>query len=186
MRNSPRCENDLIAALADSGEIPIDDALMRRHVGDIRAMIYPMVLNDADADDLTQEVLLRVLRGVDRFRGDAQFSTWLYRVTLNTARSFLRRQKRRLVVWDEVPDNRTDRRADLPEELAMASELDDAVTAALESLSPTLRAAIVLTTLQGLDVREAAHVEGCTTATMYWRVHKARKLLERLLARHLK
>lgn len=186
MSDSPQCEDYLIAALAGSVEVPVDDALVRRHVGDIRAMIYPMVLNDADADDLTQEVLLRVVRGIDRFRGEAQFSTWLYRITLNTVRNFLSRQNRRQVASDEALDDRADRRADLPEELAMAGELDGAIASALQSLSPTLRAAIVLTTLQGLGVREAARIEECSTATMYWRVHKARKLLERDLARHLK
>ncbi len=81
--------------------------------------------------------------------------------------------------------DRADGRASTSEQLAMAGELNDAITTAVVSLTPTLRAAVVLTMLQGLGVREAANIEGCTAATMYWRVHKARKILKKQLERHL-
>jgi RNA polymerase sigma-70 factor (ECF subfamily) len=55
----------------------------------VRSMLYQMVLNDADADDLTQEVFLRVVRGLGQFDGRARFPTWLYRIVMNTARTFL-------------------------------------------------------------------------------------------------
>ena len=80
---------------------------------------------------------------------------------------------------------RADCRASTPDRLAMAGELNGAITAAIGSLSPALRAAVVLTTLQGLGVHEAAKIEGCTTATMYWRIHKARNILKKRLEKYL-
>jgi len=148
-------------------------------------MISQMVLNDADADDLTQEVFLRAIRGISGFQGRSQLSTWLYRIAMNTVHNFLRRQNRRQPAPGEVLEDRADLRASTPERLAMAGELNNAITAAVGSLPPALRAAVVLTILQGLRVREAAKIEGCTAATMYWRIHKARKVLKKRLEEYL-
>ena len=67
----------------------------------------------------------------------------------------------------------------------MDAELQGQIERALAELRPSLRTAIVLTGLQGMDVAEAAQVEGCSRATMYWRVHKARKQLRLRLNRYL-
>ena len=178
-------DEQLIAAFRESGVRPLLDDLVRRHVGRVHVMIYQMVLNDAYADDLTQEVFRRAIRGLPNFRGQARFSTWLTAIAMNTARSFLARQPRPpLASVDELAD-RADRRSPSPVEEAMANELDADIRAAIRSLPPSLRAAIVLTTMQGLSVREAARAEGCLAATLYWRIHKARKLLKKRLAEHL-
>jgi RNA polymerase sigma factor (sigma-70 family) len=68
----------------------------------------------------------------------------------------------------------------------MREELTDRIDEALKSLSPPLRAAIVLTTLQGYGVAEAARIAGCKAGTMYWRIHKARKLLKGHLSAYMK
>ena len=81
--------------------------------------------------------------------------------------------------------HRADCTACAPDTLAAANELAGDIAEAMGSLRPKLRGAIVLTTLHALDVSEAARVEGCSTATMYWRIHKARKILKRRLAKHL-
>ena len=67
----------------------------------------------------------------------------------------------------------------------MAGELNGAITAAVGSLPPSLRAAVVLTTVHGLGVRQASKIAGCTRATMYWRIHKARKILKQRLEKYL-
>ena len=178
-------DEELVAAFRHSGQKQHLDDLVRRHITGVRCMIYQMVLDDNDADDLTQEVFLRAIRGLGRFKGDARFGTWLYRVAMNTTYSFLARRKRSPIdPVAEVPEG-ADSRNSRPENLAMQNELDQTVRAALEALSPSLRAAIGLTTLQGLGIKEAARIEGCTTATMYWRIHQARKILWERLARHL-
>jgi len=70
-------DEHLLGKYAESGELRYFDLLVRRHIGKVRAMIYPMVLNDADADELTQEVFLRVVGSIQGFKGQSAFSTWL-------------------------------------------------------------------------------------------------------------
>ena len=178
-------DEELIAAFRDSGDPGVLGGVVRQHVTKVRTMISQMIINDADVDDLTQEVFLRATRNIARFRGESQFSTWLYRIAMNTTHSFLRRQNQRQPAAGEVLVGCVDCRASTPERLAMADELNDAITVAVGSLPPALRAAVVLTTLQGLGASEAAGIEGCTVATMYWRIHKARKILKKRLDKYL-
>ena len=174
----------LVRQYVEWGELQPFDTLVRRHIGKVRAMIYPMVLNDADADDLTQEVFCRVIGSIHGFNHRAAFSTWLHRIAMNTACNFLKRRARNPVEHREEPPDALVARHSHPDEAAMAREMKDDVAAALGELSPSLRAAIVLTGIHGMSVEEAARAEGCLAATMYWRVHQARKLLRaRLSAR---
>ena len=148
-------------------------------------MIYAIVLNDADADDLTQEVFIRVVRSLDGFRSQAQFSTWLHRISINTIRTFLGRQNRHPSTSGAVLEESADCRLSTPAEAAMAKEadgkLDGEIGIALGSLKPKLRAAVMLVIMQDMSPREAARVEGCATATMHWRIHKARTILKEKL-----
>jgi RNA polymerase sigma-70 factor (ECF subfamily) len=170
-------DHQLCRSFVESGEMCHFNQLVSRHIVKVRAMIYPMVLNDADADDLTQEVFLRVIRHIHGFEMKSQFTTWLYRIAMNTVHSHLR-QKRRNVVdhTDDVPDQPDNLPG--PGATLMAAESDARIEKALASLPATLRSAITLTCIQGMDVRTAAKVEGCLAATLYWRVHQARKILK--------
>ena len=154
------------------------EQLMDRHVRKVRGMVYAMVLNDHDTDDLTQEVFLRAARNLDRFGGKAKFSSWLHRVTMNVVYDFLRHRKR----------NRVDHRENLPDEgckrptpdaVLAGSEATDDIHSAMAALPPLLRSAISLTAIHGLSAGEAARVEKCLPATMYWRVHEARRRLRK-------
>jgi RNA polymerase sigma-70 factor, ECF subfamily len=176
------------AALAvqyqETGDVAHLEELVSRHIGSVRRLIHSIVLNAADADELTQDVFRKVMQGIQDFNGKAQFSTWLRRITLNTTYSFLRRRKASPVETREDPPDAMDRLA-RPDGELVRHELAAEIEAAMASLSPKLRAAIALTALQGLDVREAARAEGCLAATMYWRIHEARRLLRRKLGHHL-
>ncbi len=161
------------------------DVLLGRYTGRLRGMIYAMVLNHADADDLTQEVLLRAIRGLPRFAGQSRFSTWLYRVALNTTHRFLERRAGSPVHTAAPLPNPATAHADRPDRKAIQAEMNRQITAALAELSPPLRAAMVLTVLEGMPASEAARIEQCSRATMYWRVHQARKILTQRLAKYL-
>jgi RNA polymerase sigma-70 factor (ECF subfamily) len=143
-----------------------------------------MILDHAATDDLTQEVFFKAIRSLSSFEGRATFSTWLCRIAMNTSNSYLARRSRSPVVFQaEVPELEAGKSA--AEQVAVQCELKQEIETALASLSPKLRAAIVLTCLQGKSAREAAGIEGCSTATMYWRIHEARKNLKHCLARRL-
>jgi RNA polymerase sigma-70 factor (ECF subfamily) len=178
-------DEQLVASYRDSGQTEALDELVGRYVGRIRGFAYQMVLDPSAAEDLTQEVFLRLVRGVSTFNGRSTFSIWLYRLAMNTARTFLVSQHRSTVGFpSELPET-TQARHPQPECAALEAELEAEVEAALGELSPKLRGAIVLTSLQRLEVKEAARIEGCTKATMYWRIHEARKQLRRRLRKYL-
>jgi RNA polymerase sigma-70 factor (ECF subfamily) len=178
-------DEELIAAFRNSGDPQTISRVVRQHLTRVRSMISQMVPRHADVDELTQEAFLRAIRGIAGFRGESRFSTWLYRIAMNTTHTFLRRQGRLQRASEELLADHADCRASTPDRLAMAGELNGAITDALGSLTPAQRAAVVLTTMQGLGVREAAEIEGCTTAAMHWRIHKARKILKKRLRKYL-
>ncbi|MCE9614280.1 MAG: RNA polymerase sigma factor [Lentisphaerae bacterium] len=173
-------DEELIACYRDSGDLRHVDTLVQRHVGGVRAMIYPMVLNATDADDVTQDVFLRVVRNLACFRGDARFSTWLHRIAINAAIDFLRRRNGRPVApaGEACVPPLADGAAG-PDARAAARDEHSRVTRALAALPPHLRSAIMLTVLEGHPVRVAARMAGCLPATLYWRVHEARRRLKR-------
>ena len=173
-------DEQLVDRFMETGEICYLNELVRKHISKVRAMIYPMVLNNADADDLTQEVFLRVTRSIADFRKKASFSTWLYRITMNTTHSFLRKKSRNPVAHDIEPSEQPDSSSN-PAGAMITEETDSQISHALASLSPSLRSAITLTAIHGMSVKEAAVADGCLAATMYWRVHEARKILRRKL-----
>ena len=178
-------DEQLIDCYRESGVRQPLDELVGRYLGKVRGTVYAMVLDAALADDLTQEVFLRAIRGLAGFDGRAKFSTWLYRVAMNTTHSFLARRSRSPVTFHPDPRDRPHEAGQSPEGAAMECELDAAIRAALADLTPKLRAAIVLTSLEQKDASEAARIEGCSIATMYWRIHEARKQLKKRLERHL-
>jgi RNA polymerase sigma-70 factor (ECF subfamily) len=180
-----RSDKELVESYQRSRQREDLDVLLRRHVGRLRRMISAMVLNQSDADDLTQEVLLRAIRGLPQFDGQAKFSTWLYSVAANTTYGFLRRRACSPVDGTASPPEPVADCADQPDRSALRTEMHEEITAAMAELSPSLRAAMVLTVLEGLPAEEAAEIEQCSRGTMYWRVHQARKILNYRLARYL-
>ena len=180
-----KSDEQLVASYRDSGKREALDELTERYLGRVRAMVYPMVLDGILADDLSQEIFLRAFRGLASFQGKSRFSTWLYRVTMNTVRGFLAKHQRSPVDFRAKLSDDYQSSNGNPELAAMHGELQLAIQAALDELPPKLRAAIVLVTMEQIDVGEAARIEGCTRPTIYWRLHEARKRLKQRLKGHL-
>lgn len=175
----------LIDEFRKTGRLEFLEELLQRHLRPIRTAIFQMVLDHNIADDLTQDVLLKVVRGIEQFEGRSEFATWLFRIAMNTVRSHLKQHNRSRVFFDhELPDN-TSIRENMPDSSIIQAELTSDIQTALSQLPPQLRAAIVLTGFQGKSASEAADIEDCSTDTMHWRVHEARRQLKQLLAEHL-
>ncbi len=174
---------ELVAMIRQTGDQLAIESLVRRHTGRVRSMVYPLVLNDADADDVTQEALLRALNGLAGFRAESSFTTWLHRVAVNTARNFLRSRNRRLRLWtsEAVPEDVADAAFRTPARSAEAVELDHTIAHAMQELPDEQRIALSLVVIQQLDEKEAAQVAGCGHATLRWRVHRARCRMRHLL-----
>ena len=161
--------------------------LIRQHQRRIYACAVQMLGDRGEAEDAVQETFLRAYRAIDRFDGRAELSTWLYRICINVSLNALRRRKR--VDASDVNDPRVPEPAADPSQGmtdprhgAQATELFGRLSKALDSLSPSLRATVVLVLIEGVPQREAATALGCSEGTIAWRVHEARRRLRDLLA----
>ena len=145
----------------------------------------------SDADDIAQDALIKAWRSLSSFRGDCSFSTWLFRVTVNTARDVIRSNARRPVIsltrpaddeeepeiWD-VPVTSGDA---IPEEAAERRETIEAVRRAVESLPDDQRQAIVLRDIHYLPYSEIAEILGTEVGTVKSRISRGRANLKKIL-----
>lgn len=162
-------ESDLIAR-SRGGDWEAFAEIVRRHQRVIHHLTYQMSGSAADSEDLAHETFILAYRALDSFRGDSTFASWLYRIAVN-----------RCLKWRRSEARRREAQGAWVADSGVASEPDASVQrvrSALARLSPKLRAAVVLTALDGLSHREAAGVLGCTEKTLSWRVHQARKKME--------
>jgi RNA polymerase sigma-70 factor, ECF subfamily len=158
------------------------DDLLGPHLKAMWNLAFQLVLDPSLADDLTQEACLRALRGYSKFRGGSSLRTWLFRIVINTSRDlFAGRGNARQDKSADDSAEPTARAYERPECTAMQMELEREVSRAMATLPEPLRVALALTTFQGMTPGEVAAVEGCTTATIYWRIHEARKILRKHL-----
>lgn len=178
-------DEQLIAKYQSTRSLADLDELIERHLGRVRNLAYRVVLCTTTADDITQDVFIKVMLNAHTYRGQASFSTWLYRITINTAKEYLRKQSHVKKLLDSNQAT-NDRQNEQPDQSAMHAEMVTEIKQALAKLSVKLRTAIVLTAMEDLSMKEAAAIEGCSTATMHWRIHQARKQLKQLLHRYLK
>lgn len=173
------------AALVDAargGDRAAFDELVRVTSAETYTLAVRLVGDEEDAKDVVQETYLRAYRGLDRFRGDAQFSTWLYRITANCAATHLGRRRRHR--HDPLPDDDvvvdTDPRRDPEARADLAAERDH-LTAALSDLPPRLRAVIVLRDIYDLPHEAIAAELGISTSAAKVRLHRARRKLREAL-----
>jgi RNA polymerase sigma-70 factor (ECF subfamily) len=175
---------DLVAAAKD-GDREAFDELVRATHADTYTLAYRLTGDEDDARDVVQEAYLRAYRGLRRFRGDAQFTTWMYRITANCAATHLgRRARHRHDELDEaaaVADLHPDRD---PQLRADADDLRGRLRVALEGLPPRLRAVVVLRDVYDLPHEAIAAELGISESAAKVRLHRARnKLREQLFPR---
>lgn len=164
------------------GETRLFDQLVRRYQDPVYGMAARFMGAGADAEDVAQEVFLKVFRGLAGFKGEAKFSTWLYRVTFNLCADWLRRNRkpgRKAVAIEEAGELR-DGRVDLEGSL-LESEERERVNRALASLDERYRSVIVLLYYQKLPYEEIATILGVPVKTVETRLYRARKMLREAL-----
>ncbi len=175
-------EEATLVEQAKAGDVNAFAELVRMTQAEVYTLAYRLTGNDDDARDVAQDAYLRAFRGLKRFRGDARFSTWMYRITANCASTHLSRRSK--AGHDELTDDDAmadDRPESNPEGMAEAGALRDRMTAALSELAPSLRAVVVLRDVYDLPHEAIASELGITEAAAKVRLHRARrKLRERL------
>ena len=182
----PREPNELdrLVAAARDGDRPAFDELVRRTYVDTYTLALRLTAHEEDARDVVQETYLRAWKGLDGFRGDAQFTTWLYRITANTAYTTVKRRRRhRADALDAMVDEPIETRIEAqPEESAEQSALLAQPRRARSSTCPPkLRVLVVLKDVYGLSHEEIAEELGISVAAAKVRLHRGRKKLRDLL-----
>jgi len=173
-------DNEL-ARQAGGGDRDAFAHLVGRHYDGIYRLAYRWCHSLADAQDIAQEVCLKLAARIGSFDGRSAFSTWLYRIVINTAKDFSRRAGTRQRHEAAFAQNQV---ADAPgPEAAQDADPHAPLQRALDRLPEKQKSAVLLVLGQGLSHREAAQVLGCFEATVSWRIHQARKKLGRLLFR---
>ncbi|MGH9014938.1 MAG: RNA polymerase sigma factor [Acidimicrobiia bacterium] len=176
---SPEAEelNRLVAAARD-GDRQAFDELVRRTYVDTYTLAVRLTANEEDARDVVQEAYLRAWKGIKRFRGDAQFSTWLYRITANAAYTLVQKRRRRRTEPLETVDEPVEAAVGAqPEAAAESALLLEQLSAAVAELPPKLRAIVVLKDVYGLSHEDIAEELGISIAAAKVRLHRARKRL---------
>jgi RNA polymerase sigma-70 factor (ECF subfamily) len=176
-----RVPDDLVAA-AREGDRAAFEALVRATMADTYTLALRLTGDEEDARDVVQETYLRAYRAIGRFRGDAAFTTWLYRITANCAATSLGRRSRHRhePLGDDTPlaDEHPDRD---PLASATAGALWDHLTDALAELPPRLRAVVVLRDVYDLPHEAIAAELGISVPAAKVRLHRARRRLRERL-----
>ena len=174
-------EAELIGA-ARAGDRRAFDELVRRSFVDTYTLARRITGNEEDARDVVQEAYLRAWRGIGKFRGDAQFSTWLYRITSNAAATHVkRRRKHRTETLDDVAEPVELRPDAQPARVAEATDVLDRLAVALDALPPKLRSVVVMKDVYDLSHESIADELGISVTAAKVRLHRARRRLRDVL-----
>jgi RNA polymerase sigma-70 factor (ECF subfamily) len=183
-----RPDEELVAR-ATAGDLDSFNQLVSRWERPIYALAFRTLGREEDARDVVQEAFLRAYRGLRGFKGEAKFSSWLYRITLNLCRDWMRRERRTPVV--AVPEgvdpidiaDREASPAESVEDLVARREMSRAVALAMAELPEEQRTAILLKEYHGLTFQEIAEMLHCPLSTVKTRLYQGLSVLRRRLER---
>ena len=187
-------EGAMIASIL-AGDTQLYHELIRPHERKVYLMALSFLKNEADAEDVAQEAFLKAFRSLASFRSEAKFSTWLISITLNEARSRLRRQSRiRTESLDQTSDDGTETISpallrdwhEIPSEAVERREVREMLQAAVAALPPIYKSVFMLRDVQELSVNETAEALGISVAAVKVRLHRARIMLQKQLTPQLR
>lgn len=178
--SAPGPDDAQLVELAREGDERAIDMLVRRHQDTAFDAAYRVVRNDDLAADVAQDAFLKALRGLESFRGDASFRTWLIRIVINTARSALRKDSgRRERSLEEMGEPRG---GEDPARLAVVRSEARRIAERLDALPEKQRLAVTLRVFEGLSYKEIADACGSSEGAMRVNYHMGIKRLREWLA----
>lgn len=188
LRDEPRMIASILA-----GDTQLFHELIRPYERRVYAMALSFLHNEADAEDAAQEAFLKAFRNLAGFRGDAKFGTWLVTITLNEARSRIRRRDAIKMESLDEPDEEGQTSPallrdwkEIPSEALERKEVRSLLHKAITALPAIYREVFQLRDIEQLSVNEAAAALGITTSSVKVRLHRARMMLQKNLAPQLK
>ena len=183
-----RSDEELVAS-AQAGDQESFNQLVSRWERPIYALAYRTLGREEEARDVVQDAFLRAYRGLRGFKGEAKFSSWLYRITLNLCRDWIRRQRRAPV--SQMPEDvdileaaAAREPSESIEDLVARRELSAVVEEAMALLPEEQRTAIILKEYHGMTFQEIADLQGCPLSTVKTRLYQGLTVLRRQLERN--
>jgi len=184
-------EMTTVLARVQAGDHDAFYELIRPHQRSVFVAAVSILGNEADAEEVAQEAILKAFRNLARFRGESKFSTWLVQIAINEARMRLRKDRRHLYDsldeaqqgndGDYIPRDWADWR-EIPSDTLERKELREALQKALLSLAPKYRSVLVLRDVEQLSIAETAKALGITEANVKTRLSRARLQMRDVLA----
>jgi RNA polymerase sigma-70 factor (ECF subfamily) len=188
--------DSMVAARAATGDVAAFGILVERYQRPMGALVSRMTASADDVDDIVQELFIRAWKGLPRFRGDAQFSTWLYRIAVNTALKHRSRRKNEATLslsTEEMtggadalvtPRDAPAHQGGDPFVAVAAREQEEAVQKAVLLLPEKQRVVVALHYFEGLSCEEISQILECSVGTVWSRLHYACKRLKVLLEKN--
>jgi RNA polymerase sigma-70 factor (ECF subfamily) len=178
-------EDSLITAIKNGSQAALTQ-FIDAYKGRIFSVVYNIVHNPDDASDITQDVFIKAYNAIHSFKSNSSPFTWLYRIAVNMALSFLRKSKKRnLVSIDQLDESgispeqlRTIPAVDGGDRSAALKELQKKLNEALQMLSNSHRVVFVLFEVEGLSHEQIAQIVGCSVGTVRSRLHYAKQQLQ--------
>ena len=165
-----------LIGLAQKGDRAAFGRLVERHYDFVHRIAWRWCGRRSDAEDVAQEVCIRLGRAIGDYRGGGRFTTWLYTLTLNAARDLLRKRAREVAKTEAYGREMVFAHADDD-----AEERADALWAAVRQLPDKQRDAVLLVYGEGLPHAVAAEAMGCAESTVSWHIHEAKKRLRLMM-----
>ena len=177
-----------LVARSRTGDLDSFNQLVLRWERPIYALAYRTIGREEDARDVCQETFLRAFRALGGFKGEAKFSSWLYRITLNLCRDWIRRERRQPIAQapegvDLVDLASESTPSESIEDLVARKEISAAVARVMADLPEEQRTAILLKEYHGLTFQEIADLQECPLSTVKTRLYQGLSVLRRQLER---
>lgn len=160
------------------------DMLVVRHQRLLAHVISRYVKLPQQIEDVTQEAFIKAYRGIMSFREESKFSTWLYRIGVNTALGFLEAERSRIPLYESSFNTDTNepivseiKNDENPERLLATQQIGETVSSVLKELPEELRTAITLREIDGLNYKEIANIMDCPIGTVRSRIFRAREAI---------
>lgn len=185
-----RTENDLLEECRRGNRAAFQE-LVEKYQRRIVSLALGMVHNPDDAMEIAQETFVKAYENIGNFKGESSVYTWLYRIAVNKAIDFRRRQRRQSTVSFDNPrpehegqtfeETLQEERPFGPDQRAQAQQVGERVAEAIDELTPDHKAVILLREVEGLSYEEISRVMHCSKGTVMSRLHYARKRLQKKL-----
>jgi len=181
-----RTDEELVA-LSIGGDVESFNQLVVRWERPIYALAYRVIGREEEARDVVQETFLRAFRGIGNFRGQAKFSSWVYRIALNLCRDWIRRERRSPILpapegVDVIELAAAQGPAESIEDLVARNDMSQAVAGLMTRLPEEQRTAIILKEYHGMTFQEIADLQGVPLSTVKTRLYQGLNVLRRHLA----